>query len=187
MRVTALEAAYPQWSGFANPSAWQSHLWQIVVRVETDAGVRGYGYGGGGPAGMALVNSHLRELVVGRSVDSTTDIYAALSFALLSYRGGIARMALSGMDLALWDLLGQAVRQPVYQLLGGSARQVRAYSTSGDIELAAAHGYTAMKLSHCGGNTVGNSDQSGKEAARDGMPPRQHWRMRARCLATRRI
>ena len=169
MRVTALEAAYPHWSGFANPSSWQSHLWQIVVRVDTDVGVSGYGYGGGGAAGVAVVNSHLRELLLGRSVDSANDIaeiYAALSFALLPYRGGIAQMALSGVDLALWDLLGQAERQPVYQLLGGSARQVRAYSTSGDIELAAAHGYTAMKLSHHGSNTVGNSGESAAEAAK---------------------
>ena len=168
MRVTALEAAYPRWSSFADPGAWQGHLWQIVVRVETDVGVSGYGYGGGGPAGLAVVKSHLRELLVGRTVDSAADIadvYAALSFALLPYRGGIAQMALSGVDLALWDLLGQAERQPVYQLLDGTSRKVRAYATSGDIELTAAHGYTAMKLSHRGSSTVGNTGESVETAA----------------------
>ena len=169
MRVTALEATYPRWSRFASAGAWQAHLWQIVVRIDTDAGVSGYGYGGGGPAGVAVVNSHLRELLVGRSVVGTADIaeiYAALSFALVPYRGGIAQMALSGVDLALWDLVGQAERQPVYQLLGGAAREVRAYATSGDAELTASHGYTAMKLSHQGGSTAGTPRQLPDEAAR---------------------
>ena len=168
MRVIAVEAAYPRWSRFARSTAWQAHLWQIVVHVETDVGVSGYGYGGGGPAGVAVVNSHLRELLAGRTVDSPSgivDIYLALSFALLPYRGGIAQMALSGVDLALWDLLGQVERRPVCQLLGGSAHQVRAYATSGDVELAAAHGYTAMKLSHRGSGTFGNSGERVEQAA----------------------
>ena len=151
MVVTAVEAVYPGWCRHPNPLAWQAHLWQIVVRVDTDVGVRGYGYGGGGPAGVAVANTHLRELLVGRRVDSTTDIadiYAALKSATIPYRGGIAQMALSGVELALWDLLGRAERQPVYQLLGGRSRAVRAYANSGDVELSLRYGYTAMKFSY---------------------------------------
>ena len=56
-------------------------------------------------------------------------------------------MALSGIDLALWDLLGRAERQPVYALLGGSsAPRIRAYASGDDPEWFAESGFTAHKV-----------------------------------------
>ena len=46
MKITDVQAVYPN---YRQPlGGWRPYLWQIVVRVETDAGVSGYGYGGGG-------------------------------------------------------------------------------------------------------------------------------------------
>ena len=63
---------------------------------------------------------------VGRTLRQPADIerlWDKLYTASIPYgRGGIAIMALSGIDLALWDLLGRAERQPVYAMLGGSSR-----------------------------------------------------------------
>src|SRR5687768_2905073 len=115
MKISDIKAVYPNYKRVV-PS-WRTHFWQIVVRVETDIGVRGLGYGGGGVAGVEIVNRHFRELLLGREVSSIQDIAAIwddLYAASLPYgRKGLAIMALSGVDLALYDLLGQAEDQPV--------------------------------------------------------------------------
>jgi L-rhamnonate dehydratase len=151
MKITDVRAIYPR---YRQPlRAWRSRLWQIVVRIETDAGVTGYGYGGGGEAALPIINGHFRELLLDRTVESAADIatiWDDLYAASIPYgRKGVAIMALSGVDLALWDLLGRAERVPVYQLLGGRRKErVRAYATGPDSAWYAELGYTAHKLSH---------------------------------------
>ena len=119
MKITDVKAVYPKYRHVV-PS-WRTHFWQIVVRVETDAGVVGLGYGGGGVASVEIVNRHFRELMVGKTLDSPDDIrniWDELYDASLPYgRKGLALMALSGADLALYDLLGKAEGVPVYALL----------------------------------------------------------------------
>ena len=149
MKITDIRAIYPN---YRQPlGGWRPYLWQIVVRVETDAGVSGYGYGGGGVAAVEVVNRHLRELLLDETCDSAADIerlWDKLYTASIPYgRGGIAIMALSGIDLALWDLLGKAERQPVYALLGGSsAPRIRAYASGDDPAWFAETGFTAHKV-----------------------------------------
>lgn len=152
MKITDIKAVYPAWKK-KGTGAWQEYYWQIVVRVETDAGLAGYGYGGGGEPGAMIVNGHLRDALVGRTIDSVDDIRATwdhLYFKSLPYgRGGIVLMALSGIDLALWDLLGKAEEKPVYELIGGLKKKtVRAYATGGDPARVRDLGYTAVKCSH---------------------------------------
>ena len=135
MKITNVKAVYPNYKHVA-PS-WRTHFWQIVVRVETDAGAVGLGYGGGGVAAVEVVNRHFRELLLGRSVNSVDDIqtiWDSLYAASMPYgRKGIAVMALSGVDLALWDLLGKAEGKPFYELIGGLRKnRVRAYATGQD-------------------------------------------------------
>ncbi len=152
MIITDVKAVYPQWQ---RPFSrrWQSHFWQIVVRVETDAGVVGHGYGGGGEPGVLVINRHLRHHLQGLRIDSPEDIaraWAIMYRASLPYgRGGIASMALSGVDIALWDLLGQAERKPVYDLLGGLRNaSIRAYASGSEVTRYRDLGYTAIKFSH---------------------------------------
>jgi L-alanine-DL-glutamate epimerase-like enolase superfamily enzyme len=57
-------------------------------------------------------------------------------------------MALSGVDLACWDLLARAERKPVFELLGGVATAIPAYATSNNLDLVQQYGYIAMKLTH---------------------------------------
>ena len=149
MKITNIQALYPN---YRQPlGGWRPHLWQIVVRVETDVGISGYGYGGGGRAAVEVVNRHLRELLLDEPVASPADIerlWDKLYTASIPYgRGGIAIMALSGIDLALWDLLGRAERQPVYALLGGSAApDIRAYASGNDPQWYAEMSFTAHKV-----------------------------------------
>ena len=151
MNITGVKAVYPKYQHVA-PS-WRTHFWQIVVRVESDRGVTGFGYGGGGVASVEVVNRHLRELLIGRRLDSGEDIrdaWNALYAESLPYaRKGIGVMALSGIDLALWDLLGRAEGMPVYELLGGKKKErVQSYATGDDPEWYREMGFTAHKLPH---------------------------------------
>ena len=75
MKITDVKAVYPQYRNV--PPSWRTNLWQIVVRVESDAGVVGYGYGGGGKAAVEVVNGHMRELLIGRTLNDTSDIFSA--------------------------------------------------------------------------------------------------------------
>ena len=150
MRITDVKAIYPKWKR-PPTDAWQSRFWQIVVRVEADDGTVGYGYGGGGDPACLVVNRHFRDLVVGRVVESADDIRAiwdhVYALSLPYGRKGLTVMALSGLDLALWDLLGKAQGRPVYDLLGGLRKpRVRAYATGEAFELHRDMGYTAAKF-----------------------------------------
>ena len=152
MKITDIKAVYPARKK-KGTGAWQEYYWQIVVRVETDAGVVGYGYGGGGEPGRLIVNGHLRDALIGRTIDHVEDIrdtWDHLYSKSLPYgRGGIVIMALSGIDLALWDLLGKAEGRPVYELIGGLRKKtVRAYATGGDPARVRDLGYTAVKYAH---------------------------------------
>ena len=74
----------------------------------------------------------LREIVVGESLDSVSDIerlWDKMYHQTNRYgRRGAAVHTISGVDLALWDLLGKHLNQPVYELLGGLKRpRIRVY------------------------------------------------------------
>ncbi|MCB0188537.1 MAG: hypothetical protein KDE31_29905 [Caldilineaceae bacterium] len=151
MKITNVRAIYPT---YRQPLAgWRPHLWQIVVKIETDRGVTGWGYGGGGEAALPIVNGHWAGLLAWRAINGVADIqriWDDLYQASLPYgRKGIAIMALSGVDLALWDLLGKAEGVPVYALLGGKQKErIRAYATGTDTDWYADLGYTAHKFPH---------------------------------------
>lgn len=151
MKITDVRAVYPRYQ-HVTPS-WRTHFWQIVVRVETDLGITGLGYGGGGVAGVEIVNRHFRELLQGRDINTVADIediWVYLYAQSLPYgRKGLAIMALSGVDLALYDLLGKAQGKPVFDVLGGARKsRVFAYATGADSELYQRLGYKAHKFPH---------------------------------------
>jgi L-rhamnonate dehydratase len=169
MKVTEVKAVYPKYQH--SLAAWRVHFWQIVVRVETDAGLVGLGYGGGGVAAVEVVNRHFRELLLDRDVDSPADIAAIwddLYAASLPYgRRGLAVMALSGVDLALWDLLAKAEGLPVYKLIGRRQKeQVRAYATGVDPEWYRDLGFTAHKFPHRWTGDLAEYEQAANSAAR---------------------
>ena len=74
MKITNVQAVYPKYKHVV-PS-WRTQFWQIVVRVETDTGVTGLGYGGGGVAGVEIINGHFRELLIGQDVNGVDDVTA---------------------------------------------------------------------------------------------------------------
>ncbi len=151
MKITSLSAVYPDYRHTA--PGWRTNLWQIVVRVETDTGQTGWGYGGGGKAAAEIVNGHFSEILAGRSIDSVSDISDTWDFLYaesIPYgRKGVAIMALSGVDLALYDAVGKAEMKPVAELLGRvNKRRMRCYATGPDTDWYAELGFTAQKMPH---------------------------------------
>jgi D-galactarolactone cycloisomerase len=105
----------------------------VVVKVTTDDGIVGWGESHHGRAHLAiaaLVNTTLKQLAVGLDATDTNGVWARIyKFQLGSHGMGAAcAMAMSGIDIALWDIRGKAVGWPIYRLIGGSARKIQAYA-----------------------------------------------------------
>jgi L-alanine-DL-glutamate epimerase-like enolase superfamily enzyme len=105
----------------------------VIVKVTTDDGVTGWGeaHHGRCPGAVAhLVNTTLRLLVVGQDANDTTGIWKRMYDKQLASHGmgAGACLAISGIDMALWDIRGKLARQPLYRLLGGRSRPVPAYA-----------------------------------------------------------
>ena len=151
MKIASVKAVYPKYENTV-PS-WRTHLWQIVVRIETDTGQTGWGFGGGGKAAVEIVNGHFSEILVGRPLNSLSDISEIWDYLYtesIPYgRKGIAIMALSGIDLSLYDILGKAEKKPVAKLLNPVNKQtMRCYATGVDTDWYAETGFTAQKIPH---------------------------------------
>ena len=138
-----------------------------VIRVLTDEGIVGIGEAHTNPlAAQAIIDSPLysvsaqglKHVLLGEDPRDINRLWDKMYRASQTYgRRGLLMHALSGIDLALWDILGKSVGLPVHQLLGGARKREHfAYASDlsqptleGTIELALAHkenGYRAMKF-----------------------------------------
>jgi L-alanine-DL-glutamate epimerase-like enolase superfamily enzyme len=105
----------------------------IVVRVETSEGIVGYGesHPGRSPGAVAsLIHNTLAPMLLGMDAHDTIGAGQRVHRMQLSSHGmgAGAAMALSGIDMALWDIRGKAAGLPLYKLLGGSKRRIPAYA-----------------------------------------------------------
>ena len=118
----------------------------FTVEISTDKGVKGYGSGGAG--GGAVVEQHLVKLLIGQNPFNIERIWDILYRSTMPYgQAGIAINAISGVDLALWDLVGKALGVPVYELLGGATKdRIPSYCTGNDLEQHLKFGYKRLKI-----------------------------------------
>jgi D-galactarolactone cycloisomerase len=132
----------------------------IVVRVTTDEGLEGIGEAGFSAEFFStvgpVINEQLGPMIVGEDPRDVGALWQRMFDATHMWgRRGVETYALSGIDIALWDLMGKITGQPVYRLLGATKSRVRAYlapslkSYEENVEecrLAVADGATAVKL-----------------------------------------
>ncbi len=120
----------------------------FTVEIATEKGPKGYGQGG--IAGGQIVEKHLTKLLIGEDPFNVERIWDILWRSTMYYgRKGVVINAISGVDLALWDLIGNALGLPVYKLLGGETKpggRIPAYCTGNDIEQHVEFGYKKLKL-----------------------------------------
>ncbi|WP_418317954.1 mandelate racemase/muconate lactonizing enzyme family protein [Piscinibacter sakaiensis] len=105
----------------------------VLVRVETDDGHVGWGeaHHGRCPGAIArLIDTTMRELVIGFDARDVAGVWAKVFRMQIASHGmgAAAALALSGLDIALWDIRCQDAQMPLYRLLGGSAKPVKAYA-----------------------------------------------------------
>jgi len=164
----------------------------LVVKVHTDAGIYGIGeVDSSSLVARAIIEapiSHkicrgLAECVLGQDpFEIDRLIHRMVEGSIFFGRQGAAIQAMSGIEIALWDIVGKATRQPVYKLLGGGFKKTfRAYAsilfgdTPADTERIAKNlsgqGYKAVKF---GWGPMGQSEESDiahVRAARQGLGP----------------
>ena len=139
----------------------------LIIIVETDEGITGYGEVDTSPyVGKAVVDAYmshgtcygLREVAVGADPFDYEQIWKDMFDKTYYYgRTGPVMHVMSGIDMALWDIMGKSTGKPVHKLLGGSyTDKVRAYASAlmpdtidevkRNVEKYVSQGYTAVKL-----------------------------------------
>ena len=105
----------------------------VVVKVTTDDGLVGWGEAHHGRAHTAvakLIETTLRQLILGMDAHDVIGLWDRMyRFQLASHgMGAGACLAMSGIDMAIWDIRGKAVGLPLYRLLGGARKAIPAYA-----------------------------------------------------------
>ncbi len=136
----------------------------LLVEVETDDGLIGLGeaahFGGPLQSTRVVVEGELREHLLGEDPRDIERAWERMHQRAYKHaRGGVVIAAMSGIDIALWDLRGKLAGMPLWRLLGGYRSRVPAYATGGFYaegkgigELCAemrsylAHGFRAVKM-----------------------------------------
>src|SRR5437763_6920015 len=123
----------------------------LFLKVHTDAGIVGLGEPvvEGRAETVATAVKEIEPYLVGKDPRQVTHHWQAI-YRHAFYRGGpVLTSALSGIDIALWDIKGKALGVPVYELLGGpTRRRVRVYARGGSpeqIKQGLARGFTTFK------------------------------------------
>jgi L-alanine-DL-glutamate epimerase-like enolase superfamily enzyme len=164
MKVTRVRLYAPP---NANPLFNQSDL---VVTVETDAGIMGIGEGGS----RQMIEQSAGRLI-GQDPQRIEHLWQDMSRAFFYPAGREKEDAIGALDLALWDIKGKTLNVPVHQLLGGAVRKFcECYNTAGSIpgfhagmsvkeraQLTIAAGYRAFRMDAAGApaNTTYNTHE----------------------------
>ena len=180
MKITEIRTRVVEWAGSTAPlpphfctnpmdlvspmlspatmGTYTFHGW-LIVEIFTDQGLVGIGNAALSPrVTKELIDKYLAPLLIGADPWDTELLWQHMYRRTMAFgRKGVALVAISALDIALWDLMGKSAKQPVYRLMGGRTKPripvyaSRLYSTPLE-ELAKeaarykAEGYKAMKL-----------------------------------------
>jgi mannonate dehydratase len=169
----------------------------VLVKIQTsEPGLHGWGDAtctGSELAVARMLEEHLAPGLLGQDPMRTENLWMTM-YHLPYYRSGSVHLsAVSGIDMALWDLKGKVAGLPVYELLGGKTRQrLLTYRSVGGrdfkevetgVQKLKEQGYRVIKVQVAApGATAGyavpsspEQKQADEEAHRQGVPPRQVW------------
>lgn len=159
MKITDIKA-FPTWVGSRN---------QLVVKVETDAGLVGWGESGVSGRELAVLGAirHYREFLLGKDPMQRGALWQTMYRSQYFEGGRVLTGAISAIDIALHDIAGKALGVPVYQLLGGKQRDyVPCFATTPapmgprlleDAQLLVERGWSVIRTS------PGHPDRAGDE------------------------
>jgi D-galactarolactone cycloisomerase len=122
----------------------------VIVKVTTAGGLVGWGesHHARAPGTIAhLINTALKLLVVGRDASDVVGVWQGIYAKQLASHGmgaGTA-MAMSGIDMALWDIRAKAAGWPLYKMLGGSSKAIPAYAGGVSLGSSTKHGHISRR------------------------------------------
>src|SRR5215470_9319266 len=137
MKITAIESCVLTVPTSKQMALEFPHHKLVVAQIATDEGLQGLGYslvfgGAGAESVLAYLDARLKPLLVGEDPLGVERLWEKM------YRGdrgvrrvGIAGMALSALDIALWDIVGKAARLPLYRVWGAAADRAGCYGSGG--------------------------------------------------------
>ena len=107
----------------------------VVVRIITESGLEGWGMTDGSPIAEYILR-RFRDVIIGSDPLASEDLWNRL-YQLIrpSGRKGVALIAMSAIDIAIWDLRGKLLGLPVHMLLGGSNRRIPVYASVGFLSM----------------------------------------------------
>ena len=199
-RVQTLLVSYPMGEEMRDSRLAFSSRSSLLVKMETDGGIVGWGesaaYGGPLRSTASVIEQELAPYLIGEDPlypERHWDrIYQG---TIMRGRRGLIIAAMSGLDVALWDILGKACGRPLYQLLGGARDRMRAYASGGFYsdskgrrELAAEmasyvkQGFTAVKMKI--GGLSPKEDLERIRAVREAIGPQVELMVDANCAYT---
>ncbi len=179
-----------------NPNRASAGNYVLVKVITSEPGLYGWGDATctGSELGIAkFLEEHLKPAMIGRNPMRIEDIWQTL-FLLPYYRSGSVQMsAISGVDMALWDIKGKLAALPVYELLGGRAREkLLTYTSVGGrnfqevedgVRRLMEKGYKVIKVQVAppgaeSGYAFPSSERqqaATKKAFDEGVPPEETW------------
>ncbi|MBI20924.1 MAG: L-rhamnonate dehydratase [Chloroflexi bacterium] len=127
---------------------WMPNWENFGCLVEAEDGTWGFAVGNHGKPVATIIDEYLGPRLVGENCMAIEKIYDMMVRMGSPYGAtGLHSYAVSAIDLALWDLKGKILDRPVYELLGGPARdELFCYSTGGDTDWYMELGFKATKL-----------------------------------------
>jgi len=117
-----------------------THFELITVRLKTKEGAEGVGYtytvGSGGGAVQSLIDRDLKPRLIGQDEDLIESLWRKMWWALhFGGRGGQTSLAVSAVDIALWDLKAKRAGMPLWRFLGGHDSRVPIYAGGVDLQV----------------------------------------------------
>ena len=130
---------------------WKGRNW-LFVKVYTDEGIEGLGEASGWPSVVEKAIQDLKYVVVGENPFDIERIWQRMLLAFMGHglTGVVGAGAMTGIEIALWDIIGKTLKIPLYNLLGGRSRKkVKVYGHTADVKRAlelVERGYKAIKM-----------------------------------------
>ncbi|HQE93770.1 MAG TPA: mandelate racemase/muconate lactonizing enzyme family protein [Anaerolineae bacterium] len=178
MKITDVKP-YPVWVGHRN---------QMLVKVETDEGIYGWGEAGVSGRELAVAGAvkHYREFLIGEDPLRIDALWQRMYRSQYFEGGRILTGAISAIDIALHDIVGKALNVPVYQLLGGKQRDyVPCFATTGgqtcehlleNVNLLLSQGWNVIRM----GAAPGEGNDPRLFEPRESIGPTAEWFIKVR-------
>jgi len=137
---------YPKYKAHRNQ--WRPPWGEVACIVTAEDGTWGLGMTTHGAPVASIINDHLAPMLLDEDCMATEKLWDMMFRLASPYSSaGLASYAISAVDLALWDLKGKMLQRPVYELLGGPARdEIFCYATGNDTDWHMELGFQATKL-----------------------------------------